>query len=166
MKYFSGFGFKDESEIFSELLTTSAYDIIGFSFGAQKALKYALQQKRVQKLKLISPAIFTHLSSSEKEKQIELFEKKRDTYLSMFYKKCGVKSEHKKYLITPCIKELQELFEYRWEESDLRTLYKKGCKIEVYLGCDDKIVDIEGAKEFFLPYSTLFIYHNAGHILK
>jgi hypothetical protein len=166
MKYFSGFGFEGESELFSQFLSESAYDVAGFSYGAQKAVIEALKQKRVQKLILISPAIFTHLGLEEKKKQMELFKNKKEVYLAMFYKKCGIRDEHKKYLKTPSHKELEELFEYEWRESDLSTLYKKGCKIEVHLGSSDKIVDIEGAKRLFLPYSVLFTHQGLSHILR
>eukprot|EP01022_Parablepharisma_sp_SALTPOND_P011021 TRINITY_DN14562_c0_g2_i1.p2 TRINITY_DN14562_c0_g2~~TRINITY_DN14562_c0_g2_i1.p2 ORF type:complete len:221 (-),score=4.16 TRINITY_DN14562_c0_g2_i1:427-1089(-) len=166
MKYFSGFGFEGERELFSQFLSESAYDIAGFSYGAQKAVTEALKQKRVQKLILISPAIFTHLSLEEKKKQIELFKNKKEVYLSMFYKRCGVRDEHKNYLKTPSQKELEELFSYEWRESDLRTLYEKGCKIEVYIGSADKIVDIEEVKKLFLPYSVLFTHQGLSHILR
>lgn len=166
MKFFSGFGFSGEDELFEELLDSSEYAVAGFSFGAQKALQEALNLKRVQKLTLISPGVFTHLSYEEKRKQIELFRAKKEVYLSMFYKKCGAKDEHQKYFKNPSLKELEELFSYEWKESDLSSICKKGCKIEVYIGDRDKIVDIEGIKRLFMPYSTLYIHHGVGHILK
>ncbi len=166
MKYFSGFGFKDESELFSSFLSYSEYDIAGFSYGAQKALQEALKQTRVQKLILLSPAIFTHLSVEEKKKQLEIFKSKQESYLNMFYKKCGIKKEHQKYLKTPIRSELEELFSFEWKSSDLSSLYQKGCKIEVHIGEMDKIIDIEYAKRLFLPYGIIFFHHRVGHILK
>lgn len=166
MKYFSGFGFEDESELFSSFLSYSKYDIAGFSYGAQKAMQEALKQTRVQKLILLSPAAFTHLDIEEKKKQIEIFESKKESYLSMFYKKCGLKKEHHKYLKNTSRDELEELLFYEWKSSDLRSLYQKGCKIEVHIGEMDKIIDVEYAKELFLPYGIIFFHHKVGHILR
>lgn len=48
MKFFGGFGFSDDSRIFAPILrdfglsADNPYDICGFSFGAQKAVRFAL----------------------------------------------------------------------------------------------------------------------------
>jgi hypothetical protein len=36
----------------------------------------------------------------------------------------------------------------------------------VYLGSEDKIIDVAGAKEFFLPYATTYVINGANHFLQ
>lgn len=69
MKYFSGFGLNNDYVIFEKLLKDfgykqNLYDIVGFSSGALLALKHAMkrinQGKRIGKLILISPLLYTY----------------------------------------------------------------------------------------------------------
>ena len=58
-KYFSGFCFENESEIFDEYLEINDFTVSGFSYGAIKAFEEVLaSNKRVDKLQLFSPAFF------------------------------------------------------------------------------------------------------------
>ncbi|GAD20170.1 hypothetical protein [Helicobacter fennelliae] len=68
MKFFGGFGFKDEERIFEKILrdlgyfSANPYNICGFSYGAQKAVRFALESLksnvRVNRVLLLSPAFF------------------------------------------------------------------------------------------------------------
>ena len=58
-KYFSGFCFADESELFSDYLENNEFTVCGFSYGAIKAFEEVLNSDlRVDKLQLFSPAFF------------------------------------------------------------------------------------------------------------
>ena len=61
--------------------------------------------------------------------------------------------------------ELDELLHYEWNQERLQALLDRGIKIEVYVGADDKIVDAQKIKEFFVEYATVYFIKNAGHIL-
>jgi len=37
---------------------------------------------------------------------------------------------------------------------------------EVYLGLDDQVIDVAGAREFFLPYATVTSIKRANHFLQ
>jgi hypothetical protein len=63
------------------------------------------------------------------------------------------------------IEDLQDLLYYEWNLQDLSYLAKKGVKIEVYLGGEDKIIDAESAKEFFLQVATVTYIKEANHFL-
>ena len=59
MRFYSGFGFWNEKELFKEYLEEGEFVVAGFSYGAQKALIDAVHtSKRVDKLQLLSPAFF------------------------------------------------------------------------------------------------------------
>ena len=45
MKYFSGFCLENESELFKSFTCKGDFCIVGFSYGAQKALEYAFTCK-------------------------------------------------------------------------------------------------------------------------
>ena len=61
MRFYSGFGFWNEKELFSEYLEEGEFVVAGFSYGAQKALIDAIDsKKRVDKLQLLSPAFFNN----------------------------------------------------------------------------------------------------------
>jgi hypothetical protein len=62
--------------------------------------------------------------------------------------------------------ELTELLEYEWSLSELLELQSKGVTIEVYLGENDAIIDVEAAKELFLEVSTLTYVKKANHFLQ
>jgi hypothetical protein len=46
MKFYSGFGFWNEKELFSEYLEDREFVVAGFSYGAQKALIDAIDSKK------------------------------------------------------------------------------------------------------------------------
>jgi hypothetical protein len=48
----------------------------------------------------------------------------------------------------------------------METIRAKGVRIEVYLGLDDQVIDVEGAREFFLPYATVTSIRRGNHFLQ
>jgi len=64
------------------------------------------------------------------------------------------------------VEELEELLNYEWDMDELKSLAQKGVKIEVYLGSEDKIIDVNGVREFFLKVATVTYIKNANHFLQ
>ena len=64
------------------------------------------------------------------------------------------------------IDELRELLEYEWNLDDFKELIKRGIIIEVYFGGQDKIIDVNAAKELFLEVATVTYIKDANHFLK
>lgn len=169
MTYFSGFCFEGESEIFSHLpLTHNLFTLTGFSYGAIKAYKHALQSiqegKRIQSLNLLSPAFFQTQTPSFLKAQILGFRKNSQNYIKTFLSMCG--NPNGKYFKSGTLEELEELLYFQWSESELGELVKNGVKINVFLGGEDKIISPLEAKEFFLPYSQVFFYKDFNHCLR
>ena len=95
------------------------------------------------------------------------YRKDRDKYLNDFLELCF--SPHNKKTTEhdeTNIEELDELLNYKWDMKELKFLVSKGVKIEVYLGSEDKIIDVEGAREFFIHVSTVTYIKNANHFLQ
>ncbi|BCD62451.1 hypothetical protein NitYY0826_C1327 [Nitratiruptor sp. YY08-26] len=172
MKYFSGFGFKNEKVLFLSYLQRGDFVVAGFSRGAQKAVQEALamieQGKRVDTLQLLSPAFFNYLSKEQKHKEILTFVKNKDAYLHFFYKKVlyPAKIDVDRFKTEASLGELKELLLYEWKQEDLELLQESGVAIEVYLGAQDKIVNADKAKEFFTPFAQVYLINNAGHLLR
>lgn len=61
---------------------------------------------------------------------------------------------------------LQELLEYEWDVETFQELEKSGLIIEVYLGGRDAIIDVAGAREFFLHVATVTYIKEANHFLQ
>lgn len=91
MRFFSGFGFINESVLFEEWLLKGAYDVSGFSMGAIKAIEYAYneisQQRRINSLLLFSPCMLAHKSLAFKRLQLSFFKKTRKATWTTFMKK-------------------------------------------------------------------------------
>ena len=62
--------------------------------------------------------------------------------------------------------ELEELLNYEWNLEELQRLVDKGIKLEVYLGEKDRIIDVQGAREFFLQVATVTYIKDANHFLQ
>lgn len=170
MTFFSGFGFKYEQKLFETYLNSSKYAVVGFSYGTQKAVEYALKHDgRVDTLQLFSPAFFQRVPEKFKLSQIAKFEADKSKYMLDFRLKCldGLNiDEYKEYFVDGTKEELSSLLYYEFKNADLKNLIQKGIKIEVYLGTNDKIIDVVGAKEFFIRYATIYEIKNANHILE
>jgi len=160
MKYFNGFCLKGEEELFAEYLQECEFCVAGFSFGAQKALEYALySKKRVDKLQLFSPAFFSY-SKKAVDINLHAFEKNKDAYIKNFLTKAGLYD--KKYLCSCTKDELVSLFTFDWEKISLL----KGVKIEIFIGEFDKIIDSKKAYGFFKNYADVYLIKKANHFLR
>jgi len=166
MKYFSGFGLKNEYVLFEDLIEKNPLFVYGFSYGAIKAFRYALKsKKRVDKLIFFSPAFFVDKDEKFKKAQVILFKKDSKKYIKNFLNLCAYpkKTDLSTFLDHPKEEELKELLNYEWK--NLEILKEKNIKLEIHLGKLDKIVDAKAAYEFFKPYATIYYYNNKGHIL-
>lgn len=165
--YFSGFCLENESELFKEYLQDSDFTVSGFSYGAVKVLKYALDtDKRIDKLQLFSPAFFNDKDKKYIRLQLMFFKKDPEKYCENFLANCGFANEQKdKYFKPGTYGQLQELLEYKWDEETMKMLLDKGIKLEVYLGSEDKIIDSSKALEFFKKFGEVYFIKNKGHIL-
>ncbi len=168
MVYYSGFSLKDDSSFFEKYLKQSDYNVAGFSYGAIKAFEYILTCKeRIDTLQLFSPAFFQTKPKTFKRAQMMAYKKDKEKYLSQFIQGCFEPNELKKTLhVSTQESELEELLHYEWDAQKLKSIKESGVQIEVYLGSEDKIIDAQGAKEFFLPYATTYFINGANHFLQ
>ncbi len=160
MNFYSGFSLKNDKLFFNKYLSDSDYTVSGFSYGAILAFKDVKSKinrgERVDKLQLLSPAFFQTKSSKFKRLQTIAYTKSRDLYLKTFIKSCFLPYAKKDIeLSNSSIEELNELLNFEWNLDELLELESRGLKIEVYLGSEDKIIDIGEAREFFLNVSTV-----------
>lgn len=167
-KYFSGFCFFDESELFDEYLEKSDFTVCGFSYGAIQAFEEVLNSnQRVDKLQLFSPAFFQTSNDKFKRMQLMFFKKDANSYCENFLKNVlnPTNKDISKYFQMGTFEELEELLNYVWSEEKLQRLVDKGTIIEVYLGEVDKIIDSQKAKEFFRNFATVYYIKEKGHLL-
>ena len=167
-KYFSGFCFFEESELFKDYIIQNDFTVSGFSFGAIKAFEEVLNSNnRVDKLQLFSPAFFQTQNEKFKRTQIMYFKKDANAYCQTFLSNVlsPLDLDISKYFKLGSIEELQELLYYEWSEEKLQKLIEKGVKIEVYLGGNDKIIDASKAQEFFKEFATVYYIKEKGHLL-
>lgn len=167
-RYFSGFCFQNESELFEDYIVKNDFTISGFSYGAIKAFEEVLNSnQRVDKLQLFSPAFFQTQDKKYKRMQLMFFKKDSNNYCENFLKNVLSPSNKdiSKYFSMGTYEELEELLNYEWSEEKLQKLVDNGTKIEVYLGSADKIIDSLKAKEFFVKFSTVYFIKEKGHIL-
>ena len=169
MHYFSGFCLLKEEELFDFWLDSSDFTVAGFSYGAIKALDYALNCKgRVDRLILLSPAFFNDKDEKFKRLQLLYFNKDNKIYIDNFVKNItfGSNIDIKKYLKEGSKEELEELLFYTWDINKLKELKNRGVTIEVVLGGKDKIIDAKKAKEFFEDIATVYYIKDANHLLR
>ena len=167
-KYFSGFCFFEESELFKDYIIQNDFTVSGFSFGAIKAFEEVLNSNnRVDKLQLFSPAFFQTKDEKFKRTQVMYFKKDANAYCQTFLSNVlsPLDLDISKYFKLGSIEELQELLYYEWSEEKLQKLIEKGVKIEVYLGGNDKIIDASKAQEFFKEFATVYYIKEKGHLL-
>jgi len=165
MKYFSGFSFFNESEIFNSFLPQNDFCVAGFSYGAIKALRYTLQSPhRIDKLILLSPAFFNDKNAKFKKIQILFFAKEPQKYIDNFIQNVTYPAslDLSSYIKIGSKEELKDLLEYDW--SDLDKL-DANIKLEIHLGAKDKIINPKKAHEFFKNYGESYLYKNYGHLL-
>ncbi len=172
MKYFSGFALAGEAALFDEFIAPFAenrYVVVGFSYGAIKAVEYAYaSRRRVEKLILLSPALFLNSSKAFKKVQLLHFKKDPGKYIDTFLSNAAYPASKdilEPYLATPSIRDLEELLEYSWPKERLESLLRRGTTIETYIGKEDKIVDAEAAFGFFREFGESYLFKQYGHIL-
>ena len=168
MHYFSGFSLQDESHFFDDFLNRNQYSIAGFSYGAIKAFEYAADtSERIDTLQLFSPAFFQSYPEKFRRLQMMGYKKNSDAYLKAFIKSCFDPYTVQKVSQIPTQPEdLEKLLYYVWDLDKLHRLEKRGVRIEVYLGSEDRVIDVKAAKELFLPYATTYMINHANHFLQ
>ncbi len=166
--YYSGFSLKDEKELFCDYLIENDFTLNGFSYGAIKAFEEALKgERRVDLLQLLSPAFFQTQDKKFKRKQLIFFNKDSKSYCENFLNNIAYPSsiDMKNYFLQGSYEELDELLNYVWDEKKLQELVNRGTRVEVFLGSEDKIIDSNKAKDFFVEYATVYYLKGKGHIL-
>ena len=179
MKFFGGFGFKDDVQILTPILHDlgylegNPYNICGFSYGAQKAVDYAVDSlkngSRINCVILLSPAFFNDKSDDFVAQQLQNFAKNRTIYMKAFYKNIGVSADDETYLReveTLDSRILEKCLRYKFKGADLEALSARGVEIVVLLGGVDKIINANVANEFFSKYGVVYFIKNANHLLK
>jgi len=169
MKYFHGFSFSEEEEIFNQYLIQSDYCVAGFSFGAQQALEYVYNsKKRIEKLILLSPAFFQTRKPSFMRTQLRYFSADKHAYIKQFVANVTSpsKMDFSSYLNVGKKEELEALLSYIWDEDKLKEIQNRGTIIEVFLGKKDKIIDCKEAFNFFSTLTITYLLKNVGHALQ
>ena len=168
MKFYSGFSLSNDKQLFDTYIKDSEYTLAGFSYGAIQAFNEALESSgRVDTLQLFSPAFFQDKTDKFKRMQNMYFSKDKEAYLNNFRTSIFAPAEIDKAVSFEegRAEELEELLSFDWKADELKALQDRGIKIEVYLGSEDKIINAEAAKEFFLPYADTYMINGAGHTL-
>ena len=168
VKFFNGFCLEKEEIFFDEYIDKEDTCIVGFSYGAQKALEYVYQSdKRIDKLILLSPAFFQREKPSFIRTQLHYFEVNQDAYIENFLANVSYPSQYdlSKYLHIGSNEELNALLSYQWDKNKIEEILNRETSIEVFLGDKDKIIDVASAKLFFIQ-TTTYIIKDAGHLLK
>ena len=169
MRFFSGFCLAGEEELFDEYLPAYGSFVSGFSYGAQKALRYAITDESIKKLILLSPAFYSHKEEAFKEAQIAAFVSNPKLYALKLLKKSGLKDEERlKYEANGTKEELTELLYFEWRAEDFNRLIDRGASIEVFTGLVDRVVEQASAIEFFESFGKIKLYklENKNHILR
>jgi hypothetical protein len=171
MKFYSGFSLKNESHFFEAFIKDSAFTVCGFSYGAIKAFEHVKKElasgHRVDTLQLFSPAFFQSKSKEFKRLQLMAYRRNEEIYLRQFINSCF--SPHNSKIVESSVTildELDELLHFQWVFDELQEIVDQGVKIEVYLGSEDKIIDAQSAKHFFLQVATVTYIKNANHFLQ
>lgn len=171
MKFYSGFSLKNESYLFDVFIKDTEFTACGFSYGAIKALEYVKKElacgNRIDTLQLFSPAYFQSKTKEFKQLQLMAYRRNEEVYLRQFINSCFAPYEIKplEHSVT-ILDELEELLYFQWVFDDLEEIRQKGVKIEVYLGSEDRIIDADNARNFFLQVATVTYIKNANHFLQ
>ena len=169
MKYFNGFSLKNEEQFFKAQLVKGSYVVAGFSFGAQKAFEYAYQSdQRIDRLILLSPAFFQNHKKSFIKTQLRYFKADQTSYTEQFLKNVAYPStiSLNDYLAKGVYEELEELLTYTWDVEKIKELLQRGITIEVFMGEEDKIVEVSKSFEFFSEFVHVYLIKDVGHLLQ
>ncbi len=168
MRFYSGFALSGDQHFFDPYLKHSTFTVAGFSYGAIKAAQYARDaHERIDTLQLFSPAFFQTKKESFRRLQMGGYFKDSERYLENFLTSCFAPLP--KSLIRlgdNSAQGLEELLYFEWTSELMESICSKGIRIEVYLGLDDQVIDVEGAREFFLPYATVISIRRGNHFLQ
>lgn len=173
-KYFSGFCFKNEFDLFNHIysdfnLNLNEFDVVGFSYGAQKALDFTFynlkKNKRINRLFLLSPALFNDKSLESKNFirfQLKSFSMNKHEYINNFLNKCGF-DNNSKYIINGNYDELNELLNY-----DFSKIEYVSCKIKIFIfiGEKDRIINSTKSFLFFKKFGITLFLKDCNHLLK
>lgn len=167
--FYSGFSLSNESSYFESYLEKSEYTVAGFSYGAIKAaLHAATSTKRIDTLQLFSPAFFQTKKESFRRLQMNGYIKDPKLYIDTFIKNCfapyPVKEIELDYNADG--NQLRELLYFEWTSNLMNSIASKGIRIEVYLGMEDRVIDVHSAQEFFLPFATVTSIRQGDHFLE
>ncbi len=168
MHFYSGFSLKGEAELFDAYHDRSDFCVSGFSLGAIEAFEYVCNSKmRIDKLQLFSPAFFEDKEIKFKRLQELYFKKDKNAYVQNFLENIAYPStiDMQHYYHDSSAEALHKLLYYTWSKEKLETLSARDIMIEVYLGLEDKIIDVEATKAFFLPFASVIEIKEVGHIL-
>lgn len=169
MIFYSGFSLLNDRPFFESFCENNEYTVAGFSYGAINAARYVSQSKqRIDTLQLFSPAFFQTKSDSFKRLQLAGFSKSPQGYLERFLESC----------FAPCavqevehdwntnVEQLRELLYYEWTNVLMESIVDKGIRIDVFLGLEDRVIDVQGARDFFLPFATVTSIRTGNHFLQ
>jgi len=172
MTFFSGFCLEGEEVLFDEIIGDDAknpYLVVGFSYGAIKALEYVWEcKRRIDRLLLLSPAFFVGRSRAFVKAQTLYFRRDPGAYIDTFLANAAYPADRKlldPFAVRGGLEELRELLTYGWPEERLDRLRSRGVKIETYLGAEDRIVEAERAHAFFRNFGESYLFKAYGHIL-
>ena len=168
MLYFNGFSLQNEEKYFSDILMDSELCVAGFSYGAQKAFEYVYKSKeRIDRLILLSPAFFQTEKPSFVRTQLCYFEAGQEAYVKQFLSNVANPADVdlSNNLKVGTKEELEALLTYVWNEEKTKEVLARGTVIEVFLGKEDKILEVQKAFDFFVPFTTVYFMKNAGHLL-
>jgi hypothetical protein len=168
MRFYSGFALSWDQHFFDPYLKHSEYTVSGFSYGAIKAAQYAVESReRIDTLQLFSPAFFQTKKESFRRLQMGGYLKDPQRYLENFLTSCFAPLPVSPITLGDHDTEsLHELLYFEWTNEMMEKIRAKGTAIEVYLGLEDQIIDVAGAREFFLPYATVTSIKRANHFLQ
>ena len=171
MKFYSGFSLRNDEPFFAHLMQVCEFCIYGFSYGAIKAFEDAKMRleafERVDRLILFSPAFFQTKTPAFKKLQLRSFKKEKNKYIENFLDGCFAPYEREKVMLKEDdIEDLEKLLYFEWSSAELLWLKEQGVVVEVYLGGEDRIIDAQGAYEFFKDIANVTFFKKANHFLQ
>lgn len=169
MRFYSGFCLQNESGFFATYLKESAYTVSGFSYGAVKAFRDVMNNKksRVDTLQLFSPAYFGNKPDRFVRLQLQGYARDARTYRARFIESCFAPYPAESVEVTEDdYSALEDLLTFQWPVEQLQELVSRGVAIEVYLGEKDAVIDADAARKHFAPYATTFYIKNVNHFLQ
>ncbi len=124
--------------------------------------------KRIDTLQLFSPAFFQTKKESFKRLQLTGFSRVQQGYIDNFLATCFAPLGVQEIEIDPKASEdeLRELLYFEWTDGLMKSIVSKGIRIEVYLGLEDRVIDVIAAREFFLPFATVISIRAGNHFLQ